>query len=347
MAAKVAVSLVQSPGHTSNDHPENLGRFAEFKHLVEKPLSENLQWLEPAPATVEEVAAAHSPEMIKFLMTTCDHLPAGRSVIIDPAPTYVVSASWNAALAAAGGALTVTRSVTKGEVKRGFALVRPPGHHATREISMGFCLLNNLAIAVTDSLARERARPFRKVAIVDFDAHHGNGTEEIFRDQPQVGFFSLHQEGIYPGSGAMDEAAQARGRLINLPLPAYSGDAALLKISEQVIGPWLRRFEPELLFVSAGFDGHWADPLTSLGFSTTGFFNLVSNLVSLAEELCEGRVVCILEGGYDPKALGNNVEAVLNALVGNDLISDPLGRSPWPEPDIQDRLNKLRDLHRI
>ena len=225
--------------------------------------------------------------------------------------------------------------------------MRPPGHHCGRDVSSGFCLLNNLAIATADVLSGSQPGSPQKVAIVDFDAHHGNGTEEIFWDQPQVGFFSLHQEGIYPGSGAIDEAPHARGRLLNLPLPAHAGDLALEQITGQVLWPWLRRFKPEMLFVSAGFDGHWSDPLASLGFSTAGFFKLAASLAAMADELCGGRVVFILEGGYDPEALENNVRAVLGALSGQPEAPDSSGPSRYPEPDIRPRIDHLRKLHHL
>ncbi len=266
-----------------------------------------------------------------------------RAALIDQAPTYVTSESWRAALDAAGGALAVSRGVLQGMARRGFALVRPPGHHATRDTAMGFCLLNNLAIAAADALDGGWPQGPRKLAIVDFDAHHGNGTQAIFGERPQVGFFSFHQEGIYPGSGSLDEAPHARGRLLNLPLPAHTGDHGLQEISAQVIGPWLRHFRPDMLFVSAGFDGHRSDPLTGLGFSTAGFFHLARSLADLADELCSGRIVCILEGGYDPRALAENVAAVLGALAGQPEAPGP--EDLYPEPDIRPRLARLRALH--
>jgi acetoin utilization deacetylase AcuC-like enzyme len=344
---RVVVTEVPSPGHISGDHPENLQRFDLFKAFHEYPLSQNLEWLEPLPATQDEITRVHSLELLQYLEAACRKIPARREAIIDPAPTYLTSASGKAARLAAGGALAVSRAVIQGPATRGFALVRPPGHHATRETSMGFCLLNNLAIAVADALSTGGGKSFGRVAIVDFDAHHGNGTEEIFWDQERVGFFSLHQEGIYPGSGAIDEAPHARGRMVNLPLPAFTGDAGLAQITSRVIEPWLRQFAPEMLFVSAGFDGHWRDPLTNLGFSATGFYDMVRNLVRMADELCVGRVVCFLEGGYDPQALFSSTSAVLLALSGSTAAPDRIGSSPYTEPDIQSHLDHLHALHSL
>ena len=175
--------------------------------------------------------------------------------------------SWQAALNAAGGALACARAVLSGEASAGMALVRPPGHHAERDRAMGFCLLNNLAIAVHAALSTGVER----ILVVDFDVHHGNGTQDIFWEEERVAFLSIHQWGIYPGTGALEEAPHARGRIVNVPLPAHAGDQAFAKILEAVIHPLASSFRPQALFVSAGFDAHWSDPLASLGLSTSGF----------------------------------------------------------------------------
>ncbi len=343
--AKVFYTFVDSPEHTLSDHPENHTRFSRFNELQRGSLADYLEWIEPEQASLEAVAAVHSPELIKFLADTCKKLLPNQSATIDPAPTYVTTGSWLAALLAAGSTLAVTRAVLSHKMQAGFALVRPPGHHASRDYSQGFCLLNNLAIALSNSLVDDRIGKFHRAAIVDFDAHHGNGTEAIFWDYDEVGFFSFHQERIYPGSGALSEAPHARGRILNLPLPADSGDQALEQIAQMAIRPWLERYKPEVIFVSAGFDGHWSDPLTSLGFSTGGFYHLARFLLDLAGELCQGRIVFVLEGGYHPEALEDNVTAVLSALSTCNDFRDTQGPSPHPEPDIQRRLAQLSSLH--
>jgi acetoin utilization deacetylase AcuC-like enzyme len=342
---KVLCSLVSSAGHSLEDHPENAQRFTYFDRLHADALAAHLEWVDAQPASPGAAAVVHSARLLDFLPGAVAQLKGAPAALIDPAPTYVTPSSWQAALQAAGGALAVSRGVLHGRARRGFALVRPPGHHATHDTAMGFCLLNNLAIAVGDALKGSHPERPRRVAIVDFDAHHGNGTEDIFWDWPEAGFFSFHQEGIYPGSGSLEEAPHARGRLLNLPLPAHTGDHGLQAITAQAIAPWLRRFRPEMLFVSAGFDGHRSDPLTSLGFTTAGFFTLARQLAALADELCGGRLVCVLEGGYDPQALLDNTAAVLSALAGEPeppLVDDLLAP---PEPEIQWRLDRLRELH--
>jgi acetoin utilization deacetylase AcuC-like enzyme len=332
-------TLIPSPEHISSDHPENPARFAQFKRRLALPLGQPLAWLKAQPATFDEAARVHTPQMLQFLQDACRQAPA----IIDDAPTYVSKDSWQAALNAAGATLAVSRAVLDQPAGRGFALVRPPGHHAEPWQAKGFCLLNNIAIAALDALQRGAGR----VAIVDFDAHHGNGTQSAVLKNEKVGFFSSHQENIYPYSGRMDEAPQARGRLINLPLPARAGDRAFEQIVTQVLRPWLERFKPSLMLISAGFDGHWSDPLTSLGISTRGYFRLAQSLLALADEFCHSRAVFVLEGGYDPQRLADNVAAVMYAMAGADAAPDVAGPSPYAEPDIDERLARLRVLHSL
>jgi acetoin utilization deacetylase AcuC-like enzyme len=208
---------------------------------------------------------------------------------------------------------------------------------------MGFCLFNNVALAARRALDAGLER----VMIVDFDVHHGNGTQDRFYDSGQVLFLSTHQQGIYPGTGRLEEvgAAAGQGHNLNLPLPAGAGDAAFAAIFDQVIRPAARRFGPQLLLVSAGFDAHWADPLASLGLSTTGFFRLAQSLRGLAAEVCGGRICLVLEGGYDGQALADSVLAALCALLGDESAPDPLGPAPHREPDIARLLEQVRTLH--
>jgi len=230
--------------------------------------------------------------------------------------------------------------VFKGEAKKAFAIVRPPGHHAEPERPMGFCLFNNVAIAAQEALACGVER----VLVVDYDAHHGNGTEKAFWDDPRAGYFSTHQEGIYPGSGFLQGAPHAKGRIADFPLPAYSGDQDYAQIFELALAPLVKSFAPGLILVSAGFDAHWSDPLTSLGFSTAGYYAISKKLVELADEVCGGKIVFVLEGGYDPQNVSNGIQAVFAALTGSapPQVNDP---SPHPEPEIRDRVETFRKWH--
>jgi acetoin utilization deacetylase AcuC-like enzyme len=260
--------------------------------------------------------------------------------IIDGAPTYVTGASFEAALQAAGASLAVTRAVTRGEARNGFAIVRPPGHHAEPERAMGFCLLNNVAIAALDALANGVER----VLVVDYDAHHGNGTEKTLWAEPRAAYFSTHQEDIYPGTGRLDVAPHARGRLANFPLPPYSGAGCFELLFDLALTPLVRSFGPGLILVSAGFDAHWSDPLTSLGLCTSSYYSISKQLVDFADEFCDGKIVFVLEGGYDPRNVANGVAAVFSAMTGthSPLVHD---QSRFPEPDISQRVEAFLKWH--
>lgn len=265
---------------------------------------------------------------------------ANGDAVIDVAPTYVTEASYEAALRAAGAAADCVRSVLHGEAQNAFAIIRPPGHHSEPDRAMGFCLFNNVAIATAVALQTGLER----VAIVDFDAHHGNGSQAAFLHDSRVGFLSTHQWGIYPGTGAYSDAPHARSRIVNVPLPAGAGDVGFGLVMEQIVAPFLRKFAPQLLLVSAGFDGHWRDPITSLGLSTAGFSLLSSRLTRLADEICSGRIVFVLEGGYDPLNIANGSLALLNALT-NTPFADPHDGFPGTEPDVEAHVDLIRSLH--
>ncbi len=330
-------SLVSSPAHEYPDHPERPARL----DLLASRLEEfDARRLSAAPASPEQIALVHDRQYIAALEHACrEQAPA----IIDYAPTFITPSSYADALLAAGGALTCLQAVLEGEARNAFAIVRPPGHHAEPDRAMGFCLFNNIAIAARQALAGGLER----VMIVDFDAHHGNGTQAAFLDEPRVGFLSTHQWGIYPGTGRITDAPSARKRIINVPLPAYAGDACFIRIEDVVIRPVLAAFRPQLLLVSAGFDGHWNDPITSLGLSTQGFFQISRSLVDMASEFCQGKVIFILEGGYDPQNVANGGEAVFRALTGSKEAPSVTDPSPYPEPDIESRLEEVRQQHEL
>lgn len=333
---KTAYTLVRSSEHVFPGHPEAPSRLQFLEERGEHPWDDCLTWLEAQPAPLEAVTAVHSGRLLGALETACRQGPA----VIDYAPTYVTPTSFADAFLAAGGALACTRAVLEGQARNAFAIVRPPGHHAEPERAMGFCLLNNIAIAARYALDHGIAR----LLIFDFDAHHGNGTQAVFWDEARAAFFSTHQEGIYPvRTGLLDDAPHARGRIVNLPLPPRSGDTAFARLAEEVLFPLARRFAPEMIFVSAGFDSHWDDPLAALGLSSAGYLSLTKRLAALADEICAGRLVFVLEGGYSPRALARGVEAVLSALSGAPFT--PADPSPYPEPDIGPRLNALRQRH--
>ncbi|MBG0771646.1 MAG: histone deacetylase, partial [Anaerolineaceae bacterium] len=289
------------------------------------------------PARMGDLILGHSQKMIEYLQVACGQGPQE----IEQAPTFVTPASFQAALGAAGATLAVSRKVLDEGTGRGFAIVRPPGHHATHDQAMGFCLFNNLAIAAADAVISGVG----KVAIFDFDAHHGNGIEDIFWNTEQVGYCSIHEQGLYPGTGQVEAAPHARGRLVNLPIPAFSGTPVFDRIFEQVVEPWLRAFQPEMLFIAAGYDAHFSDPLTSLTVNTQSYFGLTQKLIRLADELTDGKIIFALEGGYDALALSDNLQASLAALCGVSDFPDHYGKGPDQSRDVAALIETIRKYH--
>jgi acetoin utilization deacetylase AcuC-like enzyme len=325
--------LVPSPGHVFPGHEEAPTRFQFLGGWDSKPFAAALHFLEPRPAPRSAVTAVHSDGMLAAFAEACRRGPG----ITDYAPTYVTPSTYADAFLAAGAALDCTAEVLAGLARNAFAIVRPPGHHAEPQAAMGFCLLNNLAIAARFALDQG----VEKVLIVDFDAHHGNGTQAVFWQEPRAAFFSTQQENIYPfRTGFIQDAPHARGRIVNLPLPARAGDAAFARLAERVLDPLAERLQPEMIFVSAGFDSHWDDPLAELGLSSAGYQAYARRLVALAEEYCGGKLVCVLEGGYNPHRVASGVEAVLSALTGTGFVGDD--PSPYPEPEVEARLEEVR-----
>jgi acetoin utilization deacetylase AcuC-like enzyme len=333
-----AYTFVPSPSHVYPEHPEHPSR---FDLLTPRLDSFGAQKLDAKPAKREEVARVHHPTLINSLEDICKQAPA----IIDYAPTFVTQTSFDDALLASGGTLSCTRAVLSGSARNAFAIVRPPGHHAEPDRSMGFCIFNNLAIAARDALVGATGQsPIRRVAIVDYDAHHGNGTQAAFMDDERVAYCSTHQWGIYPGTGWYEEAPHAKKRIVNVPLPAGSGDKIYERIANEIFTPFIQSFKPEMILVSAGFDAHWNDPITSLGLSTAGFYMLSKKLVDLAEEHCGGKIVFVLEGGYNATNLANGSAAVFAALMNKDFVN-PGDASPRKETDASEMIEKVCKWH--
>ncbi len=333
-----AYAFGPAPQHAYPDHPEGPER---FDLLAPRLASFGAEALDVHAASRSEVARVHRPELIDALEAACKR----GSAIIDPAPTYIAPSSFQDALLAAGAALDCTRTVLSGEAQNAFAIVRPPGHHAEPQRAMGFCLFNNVAIAARDAMAASRLHS-QRVAIVDYDAHHGNGTQAAFLQDPRVAYFSTHQWGIYPGTGRATEAPAARQRIVNVPLPARAGDKVFAHVADALLEPFVRSFKPDIMLVSAGFDAHWNDPITTLGLSTAGFHMLSRRLVDLAAQHCGGRIIFVLEGGYDPANLANGAAAVFAALLGSASAPDVNDQMPYPEPELAlAQIDSIREWH--
>ena len=327
--------------HDTGQHVENARRLeAIISHLEETGLRQRLLPIPPRAATDEEPSLVHD----KYHVAHIQAVARKGGGWLD-ADTVMSSDSYQAALYAAGGLIRATEVVLS-EGGSAFALVRPPGHHATASQAMGFCLFNNIAIAARyaqDKLKLER------IAIVDFDVHHGNGTQESFYDNPQVIYTSIHEFPFYPGTGNLDEIGkgEAKGTTVNMPLPAGCGDAEYLAVFEEIIVPVVRRFRPQFILVSAGYDTHWADGLAMMQVSVTGFAQMVKIIKGLADELCSGRLVFTLEGGYNLTALAASVKATFDVLLGKPDIEDPLGRlqRDFETPRINGLVRSIKEIH--
>ena len=329
--------------HDTGQHVEIAGRLeAIIAHLEQTGLTDQLTLIKPRPATVEELARVHAQEYIKEI----EEKAARGGGWLDP-DTVMSAGSNEAALYAAGGLIKAVEAVMGGEVNSAFALVRPPGHHATPQRAMGFCLFNNVAIAAHHALNKYK---LERILIIDFDVHHGNGTQDAFYDNPQVMYISTHEYPFYPGTGDIKETGggAAKGANINIPLPAGCGDAEYLKVFEQIIIPAARRFNPRLILVSAGYDPHRADPLAMMELSTGGFGQMAGIIKGLADELCGGRLAITLEGGYNLEALAASVKATFDVLLGNS-VQDPLGESPHRSGALEiDRLIRaVKEMHQL
>jgi acetoin utilization deacetylase AcuC-like enzyme len=299
-------------GHrTPAGHPERVERMQALLRLAARADELGVTVL-PArrQATHLELARVHTPVHIDRIAATARQSAS----MLDP-DTFAAPESYEIARYAAGAVLDLVDRVMAGEFENAFAAVRPPGHHAESERAMGFCLFNNVAVAAAHALSRHG---LERVMVVDWDVHHGNGTQEIFWNDPRVLFVSLHQFPLYPGTGTAEEVggAQARGRTINVPLTAGLGDAEWTTTLRQIAGAAARAFSPQLVLVSAGFDAHARDPLGGMRVSTEGFAAMADEVLAIAREHAEGRLVAVLEGGYDLEALSASVEGVLRRMAG-------------------------------
>lgn len=289
--------------HNKQSHPENSSRLA----LVQKP--ENVQPCGHRPATDDELLAVHSIDHLNRVKAKC----SGGGGMLDP-DTYCLPESEAVARSAAGGLVDLSLGVLDGTYANGLAVVRPPGHHATRNEAMGFCLYNYVAVAA----AAIRANGIPKVAIIDFDVHHGNGTQDIFYADDSVLYVSSHQYPHFPGSGTASEKGTGAGDgfTVNCPLAEGDGDEEFLGAYRDNLLPVVVAFDPDFILVSAGYDAHASDPLAGLRVSTEGFVTLVGMLMQMADETCGGKIVFSLEGGYEASALGACLQETAR-ILGN------------------------------
>lgn len=324
-------------------HPEHPGRITSvWQVMADAGLPKRMDTRTPKPATNEMILRAHTQDHLDTLLW----ISGQDKVAMFDADTYALPESPEIARLAAGAVVDVVTAVALGEATNGLAAVRPPGHHATPDRAMGFCLLNNVAIAARHA---QTLPGIERVMIVDFDVHHGNGTQDIFYDDASVLFVSTHQHPFYPGTGQLNETGRGlgRGTTLNIPLGAGHGDSNYLAIFEQLIWPAARRFQPDLLLVSAGFDAHFVDPLAMMRLSLTGYAHITRELKRMATELCLGRIVIVMEGGYDLQALGHGMRNMAYVLLDEDEISDPYGLDGGKQPDVQPVIERVRAIHQL
>lgn len=310
--------------HSLFGHPERPERIDSIRDgLIDLGIWKDLYLIAPLDLDISLISAVHSPEYLEILEKSC-----ARGSNLDP-DTYTTKDSWQLALNAAGGAAAVADAVWCGKTQTGFALSRPPGHHATKDRGMGFCLINNIAVAAEYLIQHNNSG---RLGIVDLDLHHGNGTQDIFWQRADVAFCSVHQAPFYPGTGQINEVGEGQGRglTLNLPIPSFSGDQAYLTLLHDIIFPFLERIEPEMVLISFGFDTHWKDPLGSQQVSAQGIHQIFSDLREWTGANCGGKLAVILEGGYDLEAGNVCGQAIATALQNQDW-QDTLGPSPASE----------------
>jgi len=304
---------------TPPGHPERPERADVMEAIASRWRERGCTMTEPRAATDEQLARVHDEAYIRSIAAT-----AGRAVALDP-DTFTSPESYDVARLAAGAAVDAVERVITGGETTALALVRPPGHHAERDRAMGFCLFNTVAVAA----AHARALGLARVAIVDYDVHHGNGTQQIFERDPRVLYVSTHQFPYYPGTGAADEIGidAGRGFTVNVPLEAGALDDDYHAAFSEIVIPVLRQFAPDLLLVSAGFDAHERDPLAGMRLTTPAFAAMTADLRGVAADCCAERMVVVTEGGYDLHALAASIDVVAQTLAG------PRSASSWPRSD--------------
>jgi acetoin utilization deacetylase AcuC-like enzyme len=332
-----------SLGHDTGDHPETAARLRAVVAALEAHDVPEASLKRPEPVSLDLLAQVHDPRYI----ATVERL-AAKGGALWGYDTVIMPDSYEVALLGAGAAQAAAMSALDGTPA--FALVRPPGHHALYDEAMGFCLFNNVVVAAQACIQQG----IERVLIVDWDVHHGNGTQDYFYTRSDVLFFSTHQYPFYPGTGALGEtgAGEGRGYTLNVPLPAGVGDEGYLQVFREMLEPAARRYRPEVILVSAGYDSHRADPLGGMGVTVGGFYRMAEMVRRLAGEIeeCRGRVALVLEGGYNTEALALSVLATIAAMEGE---GETEARDPaplWPlsdrrSPNLGSLIAQIKQLH--
>jgi acetoin utilization deacetylase AcuC-like enzyme len=330
--------------HHLPGHPEHAGRIRAVWMQMEKAgLTAQMTPVEAPLASEEQILTVHSREYLDVLKWIDETKQS--NVHLDP-DTYAGPTAYAIARLSAGGVIQAVDEVMSGRASNALAAVRPPGHHAMPDHAMGFCLLGNVPIATRYAQKRYGVE---RIMIVDYDVHHGNGTEAMFYNDNSVLFISTHQYPFYPGTGSFSDKGSGKGTgyTINIPLSAGYGDGAYSRIYEQVIWPAAQRFQPQLVLVSAGFDAHWLDPIAGMRLSLAGYAHLSRELIKMAHQFCGGKIVFVMEGGYNLDALSYGMVNIAHALLGDATVVDPLGAPTdgRDEPRVASLVAKVREIH--
>ena len=326
MTASHVTAVVEDPryrDHRGPDgHPERPDRLLAVGAEIEAR-APRLERLAPREASPDELLRVHGREHLERVAEAARRAPAQ----LDP-DTFVSPESFAIARLAAGGSVELARQVARGEVRNGLAAVRPPGHHAEAGRAMGFCLFNNVAVA---ACALREEEGLERIVVLDWDVHHGNGTQHFFEEDPGVFYVSTHQFPYYPGTGDFGEIGRGKGEgaTFNVPLPAGCGDAEYVGVFQRLVVPALRAYRPEMILVSCGFDAHADDPLAGMRVGARGFRAMSRIVRALAEDLCQGRLVLVLEGGYALTGLREGTASALDALL------EEAPPSPPPAPELE------------
>ncbi|WJX53728.1 Histone deacetylase 14, chloroplastic [Trifolium repens] len=374
--ARVIYSVAPSMGHNQEDHPEShfrvpaiVNALGEMKLTSKFRGSEVVKLQHFEPASTDDIASVHARDYVSGLEKVMDQAlekgchskknkkasEKGLIVIEKSGPTYATSTTFQESIVAAGAGLALVDSVVAAskinkDSPTGFALIRPPGHHAVPQGPMGFCIFGNVAIAARHA---QRVHGLKRVFIIDFDVHHGNGTNDAFYDDPDVFFLSFHQDGSYPGTGKFDEvgAGDGEGTTLNLPLPGGSGDTTVRTVFDEVIVPCAQRFKPDIILVSAGYDGHVLDPIANLQLTTGTYYMLASSIKQLAKDLCGGRCVFFLEGGYNLKSLSYSVADTFRALLGDKSLASEFDNPnilyEEPTKKVKQAIQRIKCIHSL
>ena len=326
--------LKHLPGESHPERPERIQALLNLAGALDKQMFELAS---PRTATRADVEYTHGADHVRLVESTSKH----NRYALD-GDTITCRDSFGVALLAVGGFLTLLDAIASKQSSNGFALVRPPGHHALRDHAMGFCLFNTMAIGAE---YLKRVYGAKKILIMDWDVHHGNGTQAAFYDDPTVFFISTHQFPFYPGSGAVNETGVGAGEglTLNVPLPAGCTDVEYLQVFQDIVVPAAEKFQPDWILVSAGFDPHRRDPLGGMNVTEEGFGAMARLLLALANRFADGRIAFLLEGGYDLAGLRDSVAAVLAAMKTQAPL--PAGHLPLAESRIEPVIRRILQVH--